>query len=202
MPRFAVCDGTGTACRAPTCTSFFIALHIGWGGMTPPLRGTISHGTLCGLRRYGHGMPCPYTHIISYCITYWIETGMGRDDPAPTGTISHATLCGLGRNGHGMPCPYMHIISYCIHIVGGRDDPAPTGHHITWHALRIATEWAWHAVPLHPSPPLHASYLMARMADGNSPYGHGMIVNTCRAVAGNFGSITKGRGSETRVQPH
>jgi len=66
MPRFAVCDGTGTACRAPTCTSFFIALHIGWGGMTPPLRGTISHGTLCGLRRNGHGMPCPYTHHRPY----------------------------------------------------------------------------------------------------------------------------------------
>ncbi len=77
IARIADCDGSGTACRAPTCTSFFIALHIGWGGMTPPLRGTISHGTLCGLRRYGHGMPCPYTHIIFYCVYNWIETGGG-----------------------------------------------------------------------------------------------------------------------------
>jgi|GEM_PF-4789195 len=29
IARIADCDGSGTACRAPTCTSFFIALHIG-----------------------------------------------------------------------------------------------------------------------------------------------------------------------------
>ena len=130
---------------------------------------------------YGHGMPCPYMHIISYCIHIGLKLGWGGMTPPLRGTISHATLCGLGRNGHGMPCPYTRIISYCIHIVGGRDNPAPTGRHITWHALRIATEWARHAHHIL----LHTYWIETGMGrDNPAPTGHHITWHALR-----FGTV-------------